>query len=254
MKRLTIGGVWPDDAWVDRDKQAMCADFARYLPADADLVTASHPVLPGPNTVTLGRAIADGGTVEEAARRVLRYRPDGIAYYCTTISFVRGPGGDRRLADAIFSATGLPATTTSTAMIAALQALDVRRISVASPYLPDVEAMFVSFIEDHGVAVVASESMHLPDDHSIVPPQAMAEMAVAADRPDAQAIFIGCSGQRLAGRLARIEQEVGKPVLSANQVTGWHMLRILGRTERIPRLGALADVRLAHAAEPLAAT
>ncbi len=74
------------------------------------------------------------------------------------------------------------------------------------------------------------------------------------DRPGAQAIFIGCSGQRLAGCLARIEQEVGKPVPSANQVTGWHMLRILGRTERIPRLGALADVRLAHATEPLAAT
>ncbi len=250
MKRLTIGGVWPDDAWVDRDKQPMCADFARYLPPDVDLVTASHPVLPGPNTVVLGRAIADGGTVEEEARRMLRYRPDGIAYYCTTISFVRGPGGDRRLADAMASATGLPVTTTSTAMVAAFQALGVRRISVASPYLPDVEAMFVSFIEHHGVAVLASESMHLPDDHSIVPPQAMAEMAVAADRPHAEAIFVGCSGQRLAGHLAHIEEAVGKPVLSANQVTGWHMLRILGRTERMPRLGSLADVCPAHAAEP----
>ena len=254
MKRLTISGVWPDDAWVDRDKEPMRADFAHYLPADVDLVTASHPVLPGPNTVVLGRAIADGGTVEEAARRVLRCRPDGIAYYCTTISFVRGPGGDRRLAGAIARATGLPATTTSTAMVAALQALGVRRISVASPYLPDVEATFVSFIEHHGVAVVASESMHLPDDHSIVPPQAMAEMAMAADRPDAEAIFIGCSGQRLAVHLARIQQAVGKPVLSANQVTGWHMLRILGRTEPIPRLGSLADVCPAHAAEPSAAT
>ena len=254
MKRLTIGGVWPDDAWVDRDKEPMRADFAHYLPADVDLVTASHPVLPGPNTVVLGRAIADGGTVEEAARRVLRCRPDGIAYYCTTISFVRGPGGDRRLAGAIARATGLPATTTSTAMVAALQALGVRRISVASPYLPDVEATFVSFIEHHGVAVVTSESMHLPDDHSIVPPQAMAEMAMAADRPEAEAIFIGCSGQRLAVHLARIQQAVGKPVLSANQVTGWHMLRILGRTEPIPRLGSLADVCPAHAAEPSAAT
>ena len=125
---------------------------------------------------------------------------------------------------------------------------------MASPYLPDVEATFVSFIEHHGVAVVASESMHLPEDHSIVPPQAMAEMAMAADRPEAEAIFIGCSGQRLAGHLARIQQAVGKPVLSANQVTGWHMLRILGRTEPIPRLGSLADVCPAHAAEPSAAT
>ncbi len=242
MKRLTIGGVWPDDVWVDRDKQPMCADFARYLPADVDLVTASHPVMSGPNSVVLGRAIADGGTVEEAARRVLRHRPDGIAYYCTTISFVRGPGGDRRLADAIAAATGLPVTTTSTAMVAAFQAIGLRRIAVASPYLPDVEATFVSFIEHHGVAVVASESMHLPADHSIVPPQAMADLAVAADRPEAEAVFIGCSGQRLARHLALIQRHVGKPVLSANQVTGWHMLRILGREERIPQLGCLADV------------
>ena len=242
MKRLTIGSVWPDDVWVDRDKQPVCADFAQYLPADVDLVTASHPVMPGPSSVALNRGIADGGTVEEAARRLLRYRPDGIAYYCATISFVRGPGGDRRLADGIAAATDLPVTTTGTAMVAAFQALGLKRIAVASPYLPEVEAMFADFIRHHGVAVVASESLHLPEDHSIVPAQVMAEVAVAADRPDAEAVFIGCSGQRLARHLERLERRLGKKVLSANQVTGWHLLRLLGRRERIPQLGCLADV------------
>ena len=242
MKRLTIGGVWPDDVWVDRDKKPVCADFARYLPPDVDLVTASHPVLPGPSSVALNRAIADGGTVEEAARRLLRYRPDGIAYYCTTISFVRGVGGDRRLADAIAAATDLPVTTTSTAMVAAFRALGLQRIAVASPYLPEVEAKFADFIRQHGVAVVASESLHLPEDHSIVPVQEMAEVAAAADRPDAEAVFIGCSGQRLAPHLQSLERRLGKQVLSANQVTGWHVLRLLGCNERIPQLGCLADV------------
>ena len=248
MKRLTIGGVWPDDVWVDRDKQPVCADFARYLPPDVDLVTASHPVMPGPSSVPLNRAIADGGTVQEAARRLLRYRPDGIAYYCTTISFVRGPGGDRRLADAIAAATNLPVTTTSTAMVAAFQALGLQRIAVASPYLPDVEAKLADFIRQHGVAVVASASLHLPEDHSIVPVQEMAAVAAAADRPDAEAVFIGCSGQRLAHHLESLERRLGKRVLCANQVTGWHMLRLLGRNERIAQLGCLADVCPAAAA------
>ena len=90
--------------------------------------------------------------------------------------------------------------------------------------------------------MVASESLHLPEDHSIVPPRAMAEVAAAADRPDAEAVFIGCSGQRLARHLERLQRRLGKKVLSANQVTGWHMLRLLGRSERIPQLGCLADV------------
>ncbi|MDE0219651.1 MAG: hypothetical protein OXJ90_10295 [Spirochaetaceae bacterium] len=34
-----------------------------------------------------------------------------------------------------------------------MKSVDVRRISVASSYLPDVEAMFVSFIEQHGVCL-----------------------------------------------------------------------------------------------------
>ena len=65
---------------------------------------------------------------------------------------------------------------------------------------------------------------------------------MAADRPDAEAVFIGCSGQRLARHLERLERRLGKKVLSANQVTGWHLLRLLGRRERIPQLGCLADV------------
>ena len=81
-------------------------------------------------------------------------------------------------------------------LVPAFQALGLRRVAVASPYLPEVEAMLADFIQQHGVTVVASESLHLPEDHSIVPVQEMAKVAVAADQPDAEAVVIGCSGQR----------------------------------------------------------
>ncbi|MCH8205607.1 MAG: hypothetical protein IH956_01220, partial [Chloroflexi bacterium] len=167
--------------------------------------------------------------IEEAARRLMRYSPDCFAYYCTTVSFVRGFGSDEEINQRITRATGLPATTTSTAMVKALKSLGVRRLALASPYMPDVEAAFIDFLTAHGFEIVSSVALNLPEDHSIVPPERIRRAAEEADRPEAEAVFVGCTGQRIGAILDDIESRLGKPVLSANQVTGWHALQLIGR-------------------------
>jgi maleate isomerase len=162
----------------------------------------------------------------------VRTSPDVLAYYCTTVSFVRGVGGDEDISRRMTDATGLPATTTSTAMLAALRAVGARRVALASPYMPDVEEKLIAFLAGHGIETVNSVALNLPLDHSIVPQADILAAARRADRATADAVFISCTGQRLHAHLDDIEASLGKPVLAANQVTSWHALAIAGWADR----------------------
>ena len=79
----------------------------------------------------------------------------------------------------------------------------------------------------------------LRDGHSIVPPADMRQLAQSADDPRAEAIFIGCTGQRLAPLIDSMESQLGKPVLTANQVTSWHGLLLLGVRPQLRGRGRL---------------
>ena len=228
-RRVVVGAVFPDDAWVADDAAALVTDFRTYMPAGVELVAASTPCPNRTNSVELGVWLAENGDIEEAARRLtVRAAPDVVGYFCTTVSFVRGLGGDEEIARRVTAQTGLPATTTSTGMVAALRHVGARRIAVASPYMPDVEAKLIEFLTASGFEVVKSVALNLPLDHSIVPQADILGAARAADAPDADAVFISCTGQRLAHHLDAIEGQLGKPVLAANQVTAWHALTLIG--------------------------
>ncbi len=227
-----LGAIYPDDMWVDLDAQAVVDDFRSYLPENVELISSATPIPPRDASLAAGIEFAENRDIEESARRLLRYKPDCFAYYCTTISFVRGVDGDLDISRRIEATTGKPAVTTSTAMIRAFEALGIKSVVLASPYMPDVEEKFVGFIEAHGVRVLRSLALGLKDDHSIVNPNEIRQLAESADKPEAEAVFVGCTGQRLASHLDAMEAGLGKPVLCANQVTSWEALRLLG----VPRI------------------
>lgn len=115
----------------------------------------------------------------------------------------------------------------------------IARVSLASPYLPEVEQRFREFFDAHGVKVVKSLSLCLERGHSLVPPEDIRQLAETADDPGAQAIFVGCTGQKLAQHLNAMETLLGKPVLTANQVTSWHALKLMGLEPQIEGRGRL---------------
>lgn len=236
---LRLGAVYPNDMWVDRDAEAVLNDFRYFLPPEVELISAGTPVPAISQSLSLGIALAQNGDIEEASCRLLRYDPAFFAYYCTTVSFVRGHGKDLEICRRITQATGKPATTTSTAMIEALKTLRVSRVSLASPYAGDVEEKFVEFIEAHGIKVSRNLSLGLEEEHSLVPSETMSQLAEEANAPKAEAIFVGCTGQRLAPCIEGLEARIGKPVLTANQVTAWHALRLMGITAKLQGRGRL---------------
>ena len=131
-------------------------------------------------------------------------------------------------------------TTTSRASVRALRALDVHRIVFVGPYLDDVTEQGRRFFEASGFKVLNAVGMGLDHDRTIsrVPPEEVYHLARRSDHADAEAIFISCTAFKTIGVIAALEQDLGKPVVSANQASFWDCLRTAGLVDRDHRLRA----------------
>ena len=72
-------------------------------------------------------------------------------------------------------------------------------------------------------------------------PQVSYRRARAVDSDRAEAVFISCTGFRTVENIAKLEADLGKPVITSNQATFADCLRILGVGEVRPGFGSLFE-------------
>jgi maleate isomerase len=57
--------------------------------------------------------------------------------------------------------------------------------------------------------------------------------------PEADGIFIACTNFRCSDVIEEIEKDSGKPVITANQATAWHLMKLLKINDPIEGYGKL---------------
>jgi maleate isomerase len=235
--RASIGALYPADG--DQD-----ADLWRYLPTGVSLHITRLTGIADNVTVEKVAALAESVELEGAARMLATIPLNVVALVCTAESFIHGPGGDQELVRRLESATGLPATTTSTALVAAARALSVNRLSVIAPYPSEITERLVGFLSGNNLEVPRCCSLELPapSQYGAASQESLYRLARSADCAESQALFISCTGLATADLIHVLEEDLGKPVISANQVTMWHALTVAGVHSRLPGLGALYDL------------
>lgn len=171
-------------------------------------------------------------------------RPDVILYGCTSATLAHGFAFDRALAERIRAGSGAETVTAAGALAHALGVLGVRRIGFASPYVAQINDMAVRFLSDAGVETVArSEVGEALDNYGQgkLTPQAVYDLGLAADHPEAEALVLSCTDMRSVEVIARLEQAVGKPVISSNQAMMYQAMRFSGIEEALPGYGRLLE-------------
>jgi maleate isomerase len=216
-----VGVVAPFDFALDRE-------LWRWAPDDVSLYLTRLPFVPVPVTVEMAAALSDSETVRRATRDLLAPEPLVVAFACASGSFVHGSAGERLLANSILSAGAPAATTTSGALVEALGLLDARRIAVVTPYIDAVTERLVRFLSEQGVEVVSSVGMGLLSHIWKVGYAEIVAAVSAVDRLDAEAVYISCTNVPTYDIIAPLEMRLGKPVLTANQVTICSALRAIG--------------------------
>ncbi|MFH9893266.1 maleate cis-trans isomerase family protein [Streptomyces luteogriseus] len=166
---------------------------------------------------------------------------DAVVWACTSGSFVYGWDGAQEQVRALAQTAGLPASSTSFAFAHAVRELGARKVAIGATYPEDVAQLFAEFLRAAGVEVVSVNSSGIIT-AAEVGTWGEAELLTLArnsDHPDADALLLPDTALHTAAHIPALEKELGKPILTANQVTVWEGLRLADRRVNAPELGAL---------------
>lgn len=155
---------------------------------------------------------------------------DAICYGCTSGSFLEGPSFTKRIEQNIERETGIPATTTASAMVESIQELGLKRIAVVTPYVPKTNERLVKFLEHFDIKVVALKSFEMLDqfEHANVPSFDVYRLVKATDVPEADGIFISCTQLPAIDVADALEQDLAKPVIAATAASMWLTMKKAG--------------------------
>ena len=154
---------------------------------------------------------------------------DAIGYGCTSGATVIGPD---RVAALIEQAQPAAAVSNPlSAVLAALDALNARRIALLTPYVESVTTPLIDVLGQAGIEVLAQASFNRSDDWTvarITEEDTLTAIESLGNTEGCEAIFVSCTNLRVLGVLQRGEAATGLPVVSSNLALIWHMLRLAG--------------------------
>ncbi|MGY1435918.1 maleate cis-trans isomerase family protein [Streptomyces reniochalinae] len=189
-------------------------------------------------------ALLEMGSAARLAAKVEEAKGHGIqavVWACTSASFVFGWDGAHEQVRELGETASLPASSTSFAFAHAVRDLALERVSIAATYPEDVADLFRGFLRAAGAEVVAMRGSGIITAAEVGTwgEEEVLALARGGDHPEAEAVLLPDTALHTAAHIPALEAELGKPVLTANQVTAKEGLRLLDVKARCPALGAL---------------
>ena len=212
-------------------------EFYRALPRGVTLHTA-RLFLTRIAPESILRMVED---METQAKLLASADVDVIVLGATAPSFLKGLGYDRELIQKLESTTGRKATTTSTALVQALQHFGAKRVVLASAYDEKVNGIAKAFLEASGAEVLDMKGLALVDNLVVgrLGSDTAYDLALKVNHSDADAIVLSCTNWQTMEAIERIERETGKPVITTTQASVWAALTMIGHTESVSGYGRL---------------
>lgn len=200
-------------------------DMAWLLPANAELLVTR---VPSGTSVTPESLQAMQDALTGAAALLPRGAAfAAVGYGCTSGTAQIGPGQISNLVHAGVATRVV--TEPVSALIAACASLEVSRLGLISPYIASVSDRLRNVVANADIEITRFASFNEPLEQNVVriSPASIAQAAKDIGRDSAcDAVFLSCTNLRTLDVIDDIEQAIGKPVFSSNQVLAWHLGRL----------------------------
>ena len=226
--RAKIGLVVPGTNTVNE------AEWSRLMPDGVTFHTVRMAIHSDPSS-DRASVVRDIAT---SVRQLAQARVDVVAYACTAGSMVSPPNA---LPEAVERETGVPVVTTAAAIVAALSALGAKRVSIATPYHDALNDHEVHFLGENGIETARIAGLGLgangPVDYPLIaetPLDRIEAHARAVFVPGSDALLITCTDFPSLPLIARLEADLGVPVVTSNTATLWAALRRAGISDPVP--------------------
>ena len=164
---------------------------------------------------------------------------DAVAYGCTSGAIVAGID---QIINKIQSAKpNCKVTTPITSAVNALKHLNLKKISVFTPYPQAINEKVINYFKNEGFVIQSFASFNLESDLDIgkIDPQYLLEVLTKIDTSDAEALFISCTALPVFEIIQELENKIKKIVLSSNQALIWDSIRSVGYNSSIEGYGKL---------------
>lgn len=178
-------------------------------------------------------------------------RCDVMAYACLVAIMAQGEGYHRvsqaRLTEVVRSNGSQAAVISSAgALVESLTQIGMKKVSIIAPYMKPLTQQVINYIQAEGIEVHDSISLEVADNLEVgrLNPENLLAHAEKLDVSDVDAVILSaCVQMPSLSAIQRVEDRLGKPVLSAAVATVYQMLKALNLETKVPNAGFLLSGR-----------
>ncbi|GAB6919681.1 maleate isomerase [Rhodococcus erythropolis] len=142
-----------------------------------------------------------------------------------------------------------PVVTSAGALVTALEILEAKKVVLVAPYMKPLTKLVVEYIKDQGIDVADYRALEIPNNLDVAAhdPRNLVGIAKQLDYQDADVIVLSaCVQMPSLQSIEIVENELGKPVISAAVSTAHQMMRALDLPAIAPGAGTLLSGKYAH--------
>jgi maleate isomerase len=244
MKYTIIKAKFRDNANSKIGLVALSTDFS--IEKDFNSVLLNLPIdlfvnrLPFFNPLTHENLVKMTEKLTEVTKNILPDQTlDVVAYGCTSGTIAAGID---QIINKIQSAKpNCKVITPITSAVKALKHLDLKKISVFTPYPQAIDEKVISYFKNEKFDIKSFASFNLESDLDIgkVDQNHLFEVLSNMDLKDSEALFVSCTALPALSIIDKLEKKINKIVLSSNQVLIWDTLEVIGKNNSIKGYGKL---------------
>ena len=135
-------------------------------------------------------------------------------------------------------------STPSTAAIQALKKLNIKKVSIFTPYSKKLNDDVLDYFKSEGFEVTSNSYFDIQDDYDIgkVDQDYLYEVLSKIDLNGADALFVSCTALPVLEIIDKLEKKLNTTVLSSNQALIWDTLVKIKKNNSVEGFGKLFQV------------
>ena len=135
-------------------------------------------------------------------------------------------------------------TTPVTSTIKALKRLNIKKISIFTPYTKVINDSVVSYFEKENIIVNSLTYFDIASDLDIgkVDENYLFEVLSKIDLENSDALFVSCTALPALSIIDKLEKKLNKIILSSNQTLIWDALNLIGNQKPVLGYGKIFEV------------
>ena len=195
------------------------------------------------NPLTKENLIKMSNKVTEVTKDILPDQDlDCVVYGCTSGTIAAGHGSIEKKVKIIKPMAEV--STPSTAAIKALKKLNIKKVSIFTPYSKKLNDDVLDYFKSEGFEVTSNSYFDIQDDYDIgkVDQDYLYDVLSKIDLNGADALFVSCTALPVLEIIDKLEKKLNTIVLSSNQALIWDTLVKIKKNNSVEGFGKLFQV------------